>query len=120
MPTLSPAKVNTVRAVAIWCLRGVSVWVCGYGAYLVLKMVLFGSGQGNPLYTAHTWMDIGEDHALYRGAAMICVGAALGAGSRRLVHWMIAVPECGCPRCGHDGAPTDDPRCSECGLRGVE
>ena len=104
------------RAQATWALRALSVIMLGLGGYLLLKRIAFAliAGDGQAAFT--TWTGVGEGHSASRGAALVLVGALLGAGSRRIARWMIALPEAGCPACGYPRSPEDE-ICPECGLR---
>jgi hypothetical protein len=80
------------RGVAMWVMRSVSAGAVLYGAYLVIKKVLFGIGSGQVDMIFGVWEGTGEGHSLYRGLSMIVVGVALGLASRRLAAWVFAVP----------------------------
>ncbi len=125
MPGLTPRRVNSVRTVVVWCLRGVAVVLLAEGAYLFLKKLFFAIGMitsHNPTYgffhMFRRMEGIGEGQSTYRGLAMLVVGGALAFGAKRIARWMIAMPVTGCPRCGYDGAVNSI--CPECGLSGLE
>lgn len=117
---VTPHQINSLRAVTTWGLRLLALMLLVTGAYLMLKRLVFGIGVWDFNSALQAWMGIGEDHSFYRGIAMMLVGGAVGAMSRRLAAWVVAMPPAGCPQCGYGVAPpsgSDPPdRCPECGL----
>jgi hypothetical protein len=112
---ISPATVNSVRGIATWAMRGVSIVLLALGAYLVLSRVLWAVGsrllsQGFAFYT-----EPHEVGAPFTGAAMLAIGAGLGRLAGPIARWMIPVPPESCPRCGYGNAEPVG-RCPECGL----
>ena len=105
---------NAWRGIAVWVMRAASVLMLAVGAYLLLKRLLFGIGQGSPGLGFTIYQSSGEEASAYRGLAMIMVGAALGPLAPRIAAWMIRVPPEDCPRCGYGARDSD--RCTECGL----
>jgi hypothetical protein len=116
MPRVRPADVNAVRAWVTWALRAVALTLGACGAYLALKRLIFGLGQGDPLIAWKGYMEVGESDSLSRGIALIALAGALAWGSRRIAHWVVTVAPDGCPACGYTG-PGRDGLCPECGLR---
>lgn len=116
MPRVRPADVNALRAWATWVLRAAGVGLTAWGAYLVLKRLVFGIGQGDPMSSLRSYTDTGEGESLSRGVALLVVGGVLGWGSARIARWMVSVAPEGCPGCGYSG-PGRDGLCPECGLR---
>ncbi len=118
---LTPQRINLVRGAMTWCVRGVAVLLVAVGAYLVLKRLAFGVGVWDFETALRVWEGIGEEQSFYRGVAMVLVGGGLGAFSRRISGWVIAMPPTGCPQCGYAVAPPDGGawpgKCPECGLR---
>jgi hypothetical protein len=115
MRTPTPQDVNTIRGVTTWALRLASLVLVAYGAFLVLQRVAFAVGIANAETAFRTWEGTGEGHSLYRGLAMLIVGAALGAASSRLSRWAIPVLPLGCPACGYESDASPAARCPECG-----
>lgn len=118
---IAPERINALRGMTTWCVRGVSVVLTALGAYLMLKRLALAVGTLNPELAFLTWQDIGESQSFYRGVGMVLIGAALGLFSRRVAAWVIAMPPTGCPQCGYAVAPptgsAPPARCPECGLR---
>ena len=118
MPRIRPGHVNAVRGVSLWVIRAIAAFLVLYGVFLILARVVFafiGGGVGG--LTAY--MSIGSDHGLVRGVPMLIIGLTLVFTSRKLVRWIVTVPEAGCPKCGYAGTVTGG-RCPECGLEGLE
>lgn len=116
MPRIRPGQVNTVRGVTLWVIRAIAAFFVLYGVYLILARFVFAFfGSGGLM----VHMRIGEDHGIVRGVPMLLVGIVLVLTSKKLVRWIIAVPEEGCPRCGYAGT-TSGGRCPECGLEGLD
>jgi len=118
MPRIRPGHVNAVRGVALWVVRAVAAFLVLDGLFLIMARVVFaflGGGVGG--LTAY--MSIGSDHGLVRGVPMLMVGLTLIFTGRKLVQWIVTVPEAGCPKCGYAGTLSGG-RCPECGLEGLE
>jgi len=129
--TILPRHILMVRAVMLWLIRVVAVFLILLGGYLILARVIFaffvgdgiaaGSGaivaSGIQGLKAH--IGIGADHGLVRGVPMLGVGVILALTSKSLVRWVVAMPELGCPRCGYAGSGRPG-ICPECGLDDLE
>lgn len=118
MPRIRPGHVNAVRGVTLWAIRAIAAFLVLYGVFLIMArivFVFFGGGPGG--LTAH--MGVGADHGLVRGVPMLIVGLTLVSTSRKLVRWIIAMPDQGCPKCRYAGTANGG-RCPECGLDGLE
>ncbi|MCW5775154.1 MAG: hypothetical protein KIS87_01735 [Phycisphaeraceae bacterium] len=116
---IPPERINAVRAIGTLVVRAAAAWCLVFGAYLVLKKVLFAVGIGDPAHAFRIYMEDGDKQSTYRGLALIAVGAALALLSRRIGVWVVPVPTTGCPRCGYP-TPDAEGRCPECGLPGFE
>lgn len=116
MPRIRPGHVNAVRGVTLWVIRVIAAFFVLYGVYLILARFVFAFFGSSGLM-AH--MRVGEDHGIVRGVPMLLVGIVLVLTSKKLVRWIIVVPEEGCPRCGYAGTPSGG-RCPECGLEGLD
>lgn len=115
MRTPDAGRVMGVRTLAVWCLRAASTLLVAVGMYLILKRVFFGVGVSDFTMVHRVYQGVGEDNSLYRGLAMVAVGAGLGLASARIARWMVPVPARGCPGCGY-AAADDAGKCPECGL----
>lgn len=116
---LTPSSVLAVRAVVLWVLRGVSVWLVAWGVFQVGARVVFGAMSRGPTGAWQVWSDIGQEHGIVRGVPLVVVGVVLGASSRRLARWIVRPAEVGCPACGY-ASPGPGGRCPECGLPGLD
>jgi hypothetical protein len=117
-------RTREVRGIALWVIRATGLTLLAYGAYLILARLVFGLYLSPDvslglLRGVKVWQGIAEDHGWVRGWPMVAVGGALSLASRSLARWIVAVPDTGCPRCGHD-ATTARGICPECGLAGLE
>lgn len=113
---MPPARIHLLRTGATWILRAISLTLVATGIYLMLKRITLGIATGEYSLIHAVFDEIGEGQSFHRGLAMIVVGAALGAGSRRLARWLTPPPLPGCPNCGYERIERD--RCPECGLAG--
>ncbi len=118
MPRIRPGHVNAVRGVTLWVIRAIAAFFVLYGVYLILARFVF-SFFGGGLDGMFAHMGVGADHGIVRGVPMLLVGIVLVLTSKKLVRWIIAVPEEGCPRCRYAGTPSGG-RCPECGLEGLD
>ncbi|MBX3357904.1 MAG: hypothetical protein KF745_05705 [Phycisphaeraceae bacterium] len=115
---MRPPQITSARALTTWLIRAAALALVSAGSYLVLKKALFAVGTGVVPIFMSVYEGVGEEHSTYRGAAMLVVGIALALLSRRLAHWVVAMPPNGCPRCGYEGLDGTMNRCPECGLDG--
>ena len=115
--TIRPRHILTIRAVALWSFRLVAAILIGYGGFLIAARLFFRLFLGGP-NGMFTYMGVGADHGLVRGVPMLTIGIVLAFLSRRLVRWVVAMPELGCPRCGYAGSGRPG-KCPECGLDDV-
>lgn len=118
MPRIRPGHVNAVRGVTLWMIRAIAAFLVLYGVYLILARVVF-SFFGGGLSSLSVHMRVGEDHGIVRGVPMFLIGITLVLTSRKLVRWIVAVPDAGCPGCRYAGTVSGG-RCPECGLEGLE
>lgn len=119
--TLTPPTIITVRAVVIWTLRTIAVFLVFRGGYFVTQRLVFSLFAGQDA-AWRVWTEVGNtSHRGSTGISMLIFGAALAAGSNLIAGWMTPVPSEGCPRCGYarDASVDDQSRCPECGLPGV-
>jgi len=123
---LTPSTVTAARTIALWALRAIAAFLIIRGGYFVLQRLVFSLFAGQ-VAAWQTWLEIGNtSHRGSVGIAMLIVGGALAFASGLIARWMTPVPADGCPRCGYtrdapgdEGALSDDTRCPECGLQGV-
>jgi hypothetical protein len=112
MGRLSASRVNSVRGIAAWCIRGVAVVLFVLGSCLVLGRVMWHIAQA--LWpTIAFYHGVWEIGAPFSGVALMIVAAALGLPAPAIARWMIPVLPESCPRCGYAGAGA---KCAECGL----
>lgn len=123
---LAPSTVAAARTIALWMLRAIAAFLIIRGGYFVLQRLVFSLFAGQvPAW--QNWQEVGNtSHRGSAGISMLIVGGALAFASGVISRWMTPVPAEGCPRCGYardapgdDAAASDDSRCPECGLRGV-
>ncbi len=117
---ITTQRINLVRGIVTWVIRGVALILVAIGAYLALKRLTFGVGVWDFETALRMWEGIGEEQSFYRGVAMAVVGGVLGIFSRAIAAWVIAMPPTGCPQCGYAVSPPEGGawpgKCPECGL----
>lgn len=118
-PDASPAavaqRVRFLRAVTLWSCRLIGLVLLVRGVYLCVNRVAFGLTQGDIEMGWNAHMGVGEEHMLAAGLAATVVGIALILLGRPISRLAIAMPDAGCPACGHTGEVDGDGRCVECG-----
>ncbi|MEQ9095757.1 MAG: hypothetical protein RIE32_05785 [Phycisphaerales bacterium] len=108
-------RVRVLRTATLWVLRLVGVAVLARGLYLCINRVVFGLTQGDVALGWNAHMGVGEEHMLAAGIAATLVGVALVLLARPLSRFAIAMPDPGCPACGHTGEVDGQGKCVECG-----
>ena len=76
MLRIRPADVNAARAGVTWVLRALSVGLLAWGAYLVIKRLVFGIAQGDPFTSFVAFMETGEGDARRHRARFFSTDAA--------------------------------------------
>lgn len=114
-----PSRLLAIRGTALWATRLVGLLLVGWGLYLVMARLVFAwflspKSDSGFFGGVKVWMGIAEEHGWVRGWPMVILGVAICVASRRLVRWLIAMPDDGCPRCRHE-VSARAPRCTECG-----
>ncbi|RNC80666.1 MAG: hypothetical protein ED559_02345 [Phycisphaera sp.] len=106
-------NVLATRAVTLWVLRAVSIFLMVYGVFLVLARITHGLIQRDGWVSMTAYMGVGSDHGIVRGFPMALAGVVLALLSRKLSRWIVAVPESGCVRCSYPrlGKPGICPEC---------
>lgn len=108
-------RTETLRAIALWMLRLLGLAMLVRGVYLIANRMAFGLSQGDIALGWNAYMGVGEQHMLAAGIAATVVGLALVLLARPMSRLAIAMPDTGCPACGHTGEVDGDGRCVECG-----
>lgn len=114
-PTAVASRVRLLRSVTLWTLRLVGLAMLARGVYLCVNRVVFGLIQGDVARGWNAYMGVGEGHMLATGVAATLIGGALLLLARPLSRLCIAMPDTGCPACGHTGEVDGAGRCVECG-----
>lgn len=116
MHPCTPQQVNHHRSIAVSIIRTASASLLVWGAYLMLKRILFGIAQRSVEMAFTVYEGVGEEHSFYRGLSLTVVAVLLACFAERIARWLVPVPFNGCPRCGYEKIDAD--RCPECGLGG--
>lgn len=128
MPQMTSNTVHAARAVTLWSLRAVALWLIAWGLFQIGTRLNFAitATVGQPgfdfLDAARAYTGIGEAHGWFRGLPTLALGIALAFCSARLAVWIIRPPQTGCVSCGHPLAVTDEgsrATCTECGRSNV-
>ncbi len=119
-PAAVAQRVRFFRAITLWSCRLFGLVLLVRGVYLLVNRVAFGLTQGDVAIGWNTYNGVGEEHMLAAGIAATLVGLALVLLARTISRLAIAMPDAGCPACGHTGEVDGERRCVECGweLRG--
>ncbi len=117
---ITTQRINVMRAIVTWVIRGVALILVALGVYLFLKRFIMGLGSGFDFKLVfQTWEGL-DRQPVYCGISMVLVGLPLGFWSKKIAAWVIAMPPTGCPQCGYAVAPPEGAappsRCPECGL----
>ena len=120
-PPATASRVRLMRAATLWSLRLAGLVLLVRGVYLCLNRLAFGLSQGDVSMGWNAHMGVGESHMMAAGVAAVLVGLALVFLARPVSRFAIAMPDPGCPACGHTGEVDGQGRCVECGwaLRGA-
>ena len=119
-PEATIARVRLLRGLTLWGLRTLGLALLVRGAYLCVNRVLFGLLLGDATLGWNAYTGVGEEHMAAAGLAAVLIGLALMLAARPLSRLVIAMPDPGCPACGHTGDVDADGRCVECGCRLVD
>lgn len=114
-PSAIASRVRLIRSITLWTLRLVGFTLLVRGVYLCLNRVAFGLSQGDVTMGWNAHMGVGEDHMMAAGVAATVVGLALVLLARPISRFAIAMPDSGCPACGHTGEVDGRGKCVECG-----
>lgn len=108
-------RVALLRSITLWTVRVVGLAMLVRGVYLVVNRLTFGLSQGDIARGWNAYTGVGEGHMLAAGVAATLVGLALVLLARPMSRLAIAMPDTGCPACGHTGEVDGQGRCVECG-----
>ncbi|MEQ8317692.1 MAG: hypothetical protein RIE77_02630 [Phycisphaerales bacterium] len=114
-PVAVARRVRIARALSLWSCRLVGFVLLVRGVYLLINRLAFGITQGDVAYAYDAYTGVGKEHMVAAGIAATLVGLALVLLARPLSRCAIAMPDAGCPSCGHTGEIDGDGRCVECG-----
>lgn len=106
-----------MRSITLWTLRLAGLAMLIRGVYLCLNRLAFGLSQADIARGWNAHMGVGESHMMAAGVAATILGLALILTARPLSRLAIAMPDPGCPACGHTGEVDGQGRCVECGWK---
>ena len=116
-PETTIRRIRLFRAITLWGLRLIGLAVLVRGIYLCVNRAVFGLSQGQISLGWNTFRGVGEGHLLAAGITASMIGLAMLLLARPLSRFVIAMPDRGCPACGHTGEVNKEGRCLECGWR---
>lgn len=118
-PEASPAavvrRVRFLRSITLWSCRLIGLALLVRGVYLLVNRLAFGITQGDIEYAYDAFRGVGEEHMVAAGVAGALIGIALVLLARPVSRLAIAMPDAGCPSCGHTGEVDVAGKCVECG-----
>ena len=101
MHPCTPQQVNHHRSIAVSIIRTAGASLLVWGAYLMLKRILFGIAQRSVEMAFTVYEGVGEEHSFYRGLSLTVVAVLLACFADR-----IAGGWCPCRSTGVPGAGT--------------
>lgn len=116
-PQALASRVRLMRSITLWTLRLVGLVMLIRGVYLCLNRLAFGLSVNEITSGWQIYTGVGESHMMAAGVACVLVGLALVLLARPMSRLAIAMPDSGCPACGHTGEVDGQGKCVECGWK---
>jgi len=109
-----PDTIIRRRLLALLVIRSIAVLLLAVGAYHLVYAIGLVVGERDLNMLWAQWNN--GFSFFYHGVATSFVGAGLAVFGRKLVRWVLPLPQHECPQCGYGFKGLTSPRCPECGF----